>query len=378
MNLFERFEILKDPRDIRGKRYKLIDVLIMTIYAILCNQTDYVNIAYFMKIKEGYFKELLDLENGTPSHDCLSDLFSMIDSENFMRIFIEWVKEIVYLKTNKVISIDGKAVRSATDKMNGGNIPYIVSAFLGDIGLSLGQVKVDDKSNEITAIPDLLDLIDIKDATITIDAIGTQEAIANKIVSKEGHYVLKVKDNQKELKKNIKKYFNKQNNLYGNKEISYYKTISKDHGRSEKREYFLSYNVENITDKEKWVTVKAIAYVIVQTMTKDEIKTTDNYYIIDYPIEIERLEYVIKDHWNIECGLHWRLDVIMEEDHSRNRVKNSINNLSIIRKIVFNLASLDNSFGKVPLKRKLTRYMLDFKNIENLIFQVIPSIDDCQ
>lgn len=352
MNLFERFEILKDPRDIRGKRYKLIDVLIMTIYAILCNQTDYVNIAYFMKIKEGYFKELLDLENGTPSHDCLSDLFSMIDSENFMRIFIEWVKEIVYLKTNKVISIDGKAVRSATDKMNGGNIPYIVSAFLGDIGLSLGQVKVDDKSNEITAIPDLLDLIDIKDATITIDAIGTQEAIANKIVSKEGHYVLKVKDNQKELKKNIKKYFNKQNNLYGNKEISYYKTISKDHGRSEKREYFLSYNVENITDKEKWVTVKAIAYVIVQTMTKDEIKTTDNYYIIDYPIEIERLEYVIKDHWNIECGLHWRLDVIMEEDHSRNRVKNSINNLSIIRKIVFNLASLDNSFGKVPLKKK--------------------------
>ena len=107
MNLFERFEILKDPRDIRGKRYKLIDVLIMTIYAILCNQTDYVNIAYFMKIKEGYFKELLDLENGTPSHDCLSDLFSVIDSENFMRIFIEWVKEIVYSPGNRFFILIG-------------------------------------------------------------------------------------------------------------------------------------------------------------------------------------------------------------------------------------------------------------------------------
>lgn len=378
MNLFKRFEMLEDPRDIRGKRYKLIDILIMTIYAILCNQTDYVNIAYFMKLKEEYFKKLLNLENGTPSHDCLSDLFSMIDSEKFMKIFIEWIKEIVYLKTEKVISIDGKAVKSATDKINGGNIPYIVSAFLGEIGLSLGQVKVDDKSNEITAIPDLLDLIDIKDATITIDAIGTQEEIVNKIVSKEGHYVLKVKDNQKELKKDIKKYFNKQNNLYGNKEITYCKTISKDHGRSEKREYFLSYKTDGITNKEKWKTVKAIAYVKVQTMTNDEIKTTDNYYIIDYQIEIERLEYVIRDHWNIECGLHWRLDVIMDEDHSRNRVKNSINNLSIIRKIVFNLANLDNSFGKVPLKRKLTNYMLNFNYIENLIFQVIPTIETCQ
>ena len=113
-------------------------------------------------------------------------------------------------------------------------------------------------------------------------------------------------------------------------------------------------------------------------MTKDEISITNNYYIIDYDIDVDRLEEVIRDHWNIECGLHWRLDVIMNEDHSRNRVGNSINNLLILRKIVFNLASLDQSFGKVPLKRKLTNYMLNFKCIERLIFEVIPSIDDCQ
>lgn len=378
MNLFERFEVLEDPRDIRGKRYKLIDILIMTIYAILCGQEDYVNIAYFMKLKEEYFTNLLGLENGTPSHDCLSDLYAKIDSKKFMQIFIEWVKEIVKNKTGKIISIDGKAVRNATDKINGGNIPYIVSAFLGDVGLSISQVKVDDKSNEITAIPDLLELIDIKGSTITIDAIGTQEEIVNKIVDKKAHYVLKAKENQKSLYKDIKKYFNKQYNLYGNKEIKYKKTIEKDHGRAEIREYFLSYNVDTITDKEKWKTVKAIAYVKVQTMINEEVTITDNYYIIDYPIEINGLEEVIRDHWNIECGLHWRLDVIMNEDYSRNRIKNSINNLSILRKIVFNLASLDTSFGKVPLKRKLTNYMLDFSKIERLIFEVIPSLDDCQ
>ena len=150
MNLFERFEVLEDPRDIRGKKYKLIDVLIMTIYGLLCGLTDYTNIADFMKLKEDYFTKLLKLENGTPSHDCLSDLFAAIDSKKFMEIFIEWTKEIIKNKVGQNISIDGKAIRSATDKINNGNIPYIVSAFIGEIGLSIGEIKVDEKSNEIT------------------------------------------------------------------------------------------------------------------------------------------------------------------------------------------------------------------------------------
>lgn len=378
MTLFNKFEVLEDPRDIRGKKYKLIDILIMTIYGILCGLTDFTNIADFMKLKEDYFTVLLGLENGTPSHDCLSDIFARIDSKKFMEIFIEWIKEIIVNVNGKNISIDGKAIRSAIDKINGGNIPYIVSAFIGEIGLSIGQVKVDDKSNEITAIPELLDLLNIEGATVTIDAIGTQEEIANKIVDKKGHYVLKVKKNQKELNRDVKRQFNKFNNLYGNDEVIYKKTIEKDHGRGEIREYFLIYKTNEIKDKEKWKTVKALAYVKVQVMIDDEIKVMDNYYIIDYQININDLEKAIRDHWNIECGLHWRLDVIMNEDGSRNREKNSILNLATLRKIAFNLASLDNRFGKVPLQRKLTRYMLDFKNIEKLIFEVIPTLDSCQ
>ena len=374
MNLFERFEVLEDPRDERGKKYKLIDILIMTIYGLLCGLKDFTNIADFMKLKEDYFTKLLNLENGTPSHDCLSDLYASIDPKQFMKIFIEWTKDILEKKTGKKISIDGKAIKSATDKINNGNIPYIVSAFIGEIGLSIGEVKVDDKSNEITAIPELLDLLDIEGATITIDAIGTQEDIVNKIVNKGGHYVLPVKDNQRILKKEIKSQFDSYNNLLGNPEVFHKSTVDKDHGRIEEREYYLTYNTSKITDKEKWNTVNAVAYMRVTRTERDETTITDNYYIIDNKIEIDKLIDAIGDHWNIECGLHWRLDVILDEDHSTNKVGNSIENLSIIRKIIFNLASLDNRFGKVPLQRKLTRYMLDFENIEKLIFEVIPSI----
>lgn len=374
MNLFEKFEVLEDPRDIRGKKYKLIDILIMTIYGLLFGLKDFVNIADFMKLKEEYFKQLLGLENGTPSHDCLSDVFASIDSEKFMKIFIEWTKDIIENKTGKKISIDGKAIKSATDKINNGNIPYIVSAFIGNIGLSIGQIKVDDKSNEITAIPDLLELLDVEGAIITIDAIGTQEEIVNKIIEKKAHYVLPVKDNQKELRKQIKSQFESYNNLYGNPEVLHDKTTEKDHGRIEEREYFLSYNTSKIENKEKWKTVNAIAYTKVSRTYNDETIITENYYIIDYNISMKELVEAIRDHWNIECGLHWKLDVILDEDHSRNRVKNSINNLSIMRKIIFNLASLDNRFGRVPLQRKITRYMLDLSNIEKLIFEVIPSI----
>lgn len=374
MNLFERFEVLEDPRDERGKKYKLIDILIMTIYGLLCGLKNFTNIADFMKLKEDYFTKLLNLENGTPSHDCLSDLYASIDPKQFMKIFIEWTKDILEKKTGKKISIDGKAIKSATDKINNGNIPYIVSAFIGEIGLSIGEVKVDDKSNEITAIPELLDLLDIEGATITIDAIGTQEDIVNKIVNKGGHYVLPVKDNQRILKKEIKSQFDSYNNLLGNPEVFHKSTVDKDHGRIEEREYYLTYNTSKITDKKKWNTVNAVAYMRVTRTERDETTITDNYYIIDNKIEIDKLIDAIRDHWNIECGLHWRLDVILDEDHSTNKVGNSIENLSIIRKIIFNLASLDNRFGKVPLQRKLTRYMLDFENIEKLIFEVIPSI----
>ena len=372
--IFNHFELLEDPRDIRGKKHELINIIIMTIYGILCGYTDFTNLADFLKVHEDYFTKLLDLKNGTPSHDTLSNVFASIDSKVFMQLFIDWIKDIV--KDNGLhISIDGKAIKSAKDKINGGNTPYIVSAFLSDIGISIGQVKVDDKSNEITAIPELIKLLDIEDKIITIDAIGTQEDICNLITSKEkkGNYILKVKNNQKDLKDDITTYFNlglKRDDT----DIAIWETdYEKDHGRIEKRVYYLSYSVDCISDKKKWKSVKAIGRIDVHRIENDKEKITKNYYILSDKFTMQSYINTTREHWNIECGLHWRLDVIMDEDHSRNREGNSINNLSLIRKIVFNLVRLDKSMGeKLTMKQKMTRYTSNFKNIENLIFNVIP------
>ena len=372
--LFNHFELLEDPRDIRGKKHELINIMIMTIYGILCGYTDFTNLADFLKVHEDYFTNLLNLEHGTPSHDTLSKVFSIIDSKKFLELFIEWINQII--KGNGLhVSIDGKAVKSARDKINGGNTPYIVSAFLSDIGISIGQVKVDDKSNEITAIPELIDLLDIEGKIITIDAIGTQENICNLITSKnkKGNYILKVKDNQKDLKDDIKTYFNlglKRDDT----NIAIWETdYEKDHGRIEKRTYYLSYEIDCISDKDKWKSVKAIGRIDVKRIENNNEKITKHLYILSDKFDIQTFINTTREHWNIECGLHWRLDVILDEDHSRNREGNSINNLSLIRKIVFNLARLDKSMGdKLTLKQKMTRYTSNFNNIENLIFNVIP------
>lgn len=373
-SLFNHFEILEDPRDIRGKRHELINIIIMTIYGILCGYTDFTNLADFLKVHEEYFTNLLNLKYGTPSHDTLSNVFAIIDSKKFLELFIEWISQII--KENGIhISIDGKAIKSARDKINGGNTPYVVSAFLSDIGISVGQVKVDDKSNEITAIPELIKLLDIEGKIITIDAIGTQEEICNLITNKEkkGNYILKVKDNQKDLKDDIKTYFNlglKRDDT----DIAVWDTdYEKDHGRIEKRVYYLSYNIDCISDKNKWKSVKAIGRIDVHRIENDKEKITKHYYILSDRFSVNTFIKTTREHWNIECGLHWRLDVIFDEDHSRSHKGNSINNLSLIRKIVFNLARLDKSMGdKLTLKQKMTRYTSNFKNIENLIFNVIP------
>lgn len=382
-SLYQHFEILEDPRSNIGKRHELINIIIMSIYGILVGQTDCVSIADFIKIKEDYFIELLNLENGVPSHDTLSRVFGVINPKEFMNIFIEWIKTVVKDK-GKFLNIDGKAVRSATSKINNGNIPYIVSGFIADLGVSIGQVKVDDKSNEITAIPELLDLIDIEGLTVTIDAIGTQENIANQIVDKNAHYVLKVKDNQKDLKDDIKTYFDLGLKELNNDEIKPYITsFEKDHGRIEQREYYLSYNTDCIHNKEKWKSVNAIAFVRTYREEIDKvdkkgnplINISEDYFIIDNKINLDYLVKALRSHWSIECSLHWRLDVIFDEDHSRSRIGDSIENLSALRKIVFNLVRLDTSLGsKISVRKKLTNYTFNFKLIENLLFKVIPSL----
>jgi predicted transposase YbfD/YdcC len=290
-----------------------------------------------------------------------------------MSIFVEWIKEVVKYQTGATIAIDGKAIKGARDKINGGKVPYILSAYLSDIGMSIGQVEVPKGRKESKAIPDLLKILDIKGCWVTIDAAGTYEEIARQIVRNGGHFVLKVKDNQKYLRKDLQSYF--ENNIGKTDDIRLETTdFEKNHGREEYREYYISNDVNCITDKEKWDTVSSIGMVRVYRKIKDNVEIKDHFYIMDTELRMEMFMKATRNHWNIECGLHWRLDVILNEDRSTNKVGHSISNLSIIRKIVFNLVRLDKSFGNITFQKKLTRYKLDFANIENLIFNVFPNV----
>ena len=187
-SFFDVFNNLDDPRNKKGLKYPLIDVIILAIYGILCGYTDFVKMAYYLKKRENELIESLGLSYGVPSHDVFSDVFRAIDVEKFMNAFVEWTRIIAKERTGKHIAIDGKAVRAATEKCKGGNIPYVVSAFLCGSGLSIGQKEVGEKTNEITEIPRLLDLLDIRGSIITIDAIGTQTDIMNRIVRNGGDF----------------------------------------------------------------------------------------------------------------------------------------------------------------------------------------------
>jgi len=204
--------------------------------------------------------------------------------------------------------------------------------------------------------------------------MGTQEDISRKIVSLGGHFILKVKNNQKTLNNDLQIYFD---NCIGNDPNIVIETtnIETNHGREEYREYYISHDINCITNKEKWDQVSSVGMLRVYRKVKGKIEIRDHYYIMDTKISMKTFMQATRNHWNIECGLHWRLDVILNEDRSRNRVGHSISNLSIIRKIVFNLVRLDKSFGNISFEKKMTRYKVDFNNIENLIFCLFPAVE---
>lgn len=374
-NLLNYFDILEDPRKNKGKLHKLNDIIIMCIFAILSNCKDATEIAYFLELRKDYFTKLLGLKYGTPSHDTISWVFRIINPNEFMNTFINWVKEIINVKTNtkhKVIPIDGKAIKSATDKVNNGNTPYIVSAFSQEFGLSIGQVKVDDKSNEITAIPDLLDLIDIEDCIITIDAIGTQKTIVNKIVNeKNAHYCLSVKSNHKSLFYDIDEYFKfALNDKYELSKLSFYSSSNKDHGRIEKRECYVCNDVSFINDKNVWANLKSIILVRNYREEYGNLSIDDRYYISDLVLSAQDFSDIVKKHWSIENNLHWILDVHFREDLSLSKKNNAISNFSIVRKFCYNLTKLDDKLNHLTIKKRLANYQYDISNIENLLISI--------
>lgn len=269
------------------------------------------------------------------------------------------------------IAIDGKAVRAAAVK--GGNIPYIISAYLENYGLSIGQLKVGGKTNEIKEIPKLLKELDITDCVITIDAIGCQKQIAKQIIDQKGHYCLAVKTNQAVLYEEIKEYFS-----YAEKEeaekLSTYETLEKNHGRIEKRKYWISSDIGYLTGKEKWKNLKTIGKVESIRKMDEKRSFETRYYILDQEMTAEEMSRIVRGHWGIENNLPWVLDVHFREDACKIKAEKAMQNLSLIRKICYNLMKLDKRFDKkkkMTYKKMSMLYTYHLEYVQELIFEKI-------
>lgn len=378
-SFFEIFEGLEDPRSEKGKIYPLMDIIILALYGVLIGFVDFTNMSYYLKKREKELKEELELAEGVPSHDVFSDVFRILDVERFMKLFVEWTKQLAYAKTGKHIAIDGKAVRAATKKAENGKIPYVVSAFMCDCGLSIGQKNVGEKTNEITEIPRLLDLIDISECFVTIDAIGTQTEIMDKIVCKGGHFCLQLKRNQRAAFDDVALFFeDMEKNRPGDFEaLDSFQEIQKDHGRIEKREYYTFCDGKEVAGMldPKWVHVKCLGMA---RLTRDKGETVSkevHFHLLDKSIGAEEYARLARGHWSIENGLHWVLDIYFREDSSTANTDNAISNLALLRKIAFNFTKLDPAMEKKTTRKKMIDYLTDLSLFKKLIYEIIPAKD---
>lgn len=377
-SFFEIFETLEDPRDNRGKKYRLIDVMILAIYGVLIGFEDFTNMAYYLKKIEKELCEKLELESGVPSHDTFSAVFRVIDVKKFMSLFVKWTQNIAEAK-GKHIAIDGKAVRAATKKAENGNVPYVLNAFLCGLGITIGQKEVGAKTNEITEIPNLLDLIEIEDCVVTIDAIGTQEAIMNKIVEKKGHFCLQLKNNQKTAFNDVNLYFESLTDREVSELSTFKSTLSNDHGREEKRKYVIltdEKTIQELLPDNKWKHIKAIGMAELTRTVKDETSIEKHYHVLDFITDAEKYGEYARSHWEIENSLHWVLDIHFNEDRCTANSDNAISNLTLLRKIAFNLTKLDPAMAKKTTKKRMIDFMTDLDLYKHFIYDVIPTSPD--
>ena len=339
--LEEHFSKVKDPRLNRTKDHKLLDIISIVICAIISGAEGWVDIENYGKSKIDWLKTFLELSNGIPSHDTFGRVFSLLAPKEFQEGFHSWVKSIQKLTKGEIVAIDGKQLRGSHDSYLGKKAIYMVSAWAEANELVLGQRKVDEKSNEITAIPELLKLLSLEGCIVTIDAIGTQTKIAKAIIDAGADYLLSVKDNQKTLHQEIAWLFEyDQKNDFKNAAYDHAKTTDKGHGRIEIRECWSISDpeyIQSLKGATKWKSLKSIAMVRSTRITNKKTTTKIRHYISSLPSKAEHLLKVARRHWSIENELHWVLDVALKEDKCRVRKGHAAENLALLRHIALNL-----------------------------------------
>jgi predicted transposase YbfD/YdcC len=349
------FSEVEDPRDKDSIRHNLIDIIVIGVLAIMCGAEGFNGMEEFGVAKEEWLRKFLELPFGIPSHDTFNTVFSRINPNEFNKCFMEWTSTLYEKVKRELISIDGKTCRRTKCKTKKLRAAHIVSAWANKNRLALGQIKVNDKSNEITAIPELLKLLDIEGCIVSIDSMGTQTKIVDLIVEGGGDYVICLKGNQETLHENVKTLFENEILTKSKKELEsenmYCKSQAKDHGRIEKREYYMTKEISSLEQIERWNNLKAVGMVVSQREIND-VKSVDvRYYIMSDIKDVKEFAYAARGHWAIENSLHWCLDMGLREDESRARRDNAAENLNMARKIAINLLKKETT-SKVGIQNK--------------------------
>ena len=391
---------IEDPRDNRGKRHKLLDIFIMTVFGLLWGHTDFTNMAIDLKYHEAYFTELLGLENGIPSHDTFSAAFSIINPSEFSECFIQWIVDLTRPQ-GKHVAIDGKAIRAACEKVYRKKVPMLINALMVDTGICIGQLRVEAKTNEIKGIPDLLGWLDLRGAVVTTDAIGCQKDITKILIGKGADFVLPVKDNQANLHKDIKLEMDTiiaQQQLeasvakeYAEKGIKIatpltdmlgiHQEFDKCHSRIERRTYYV-WNDASCVFKDEWPDVAAVGMVVRERlvihrgedreMTDEKPTVETESYIISRRMNADEFACFSRRHWAIENSLHWVLDDALREDRCTARKGHATENIGLMRKIVYNLLKLDSDVQNMSVRAKQIYYRNNPDAVCRLLFEVVP------
>ncbi|NER40190.1 MAG: ISAs1 family transposase [Oscillatoria sp. SIO1A7] len=349
-----------DTRVERTKEHKLIDIIAISIMAVISGAEGWVAIETYGKAKQSWLKEFLSLPNGIPSHDTFGRVWSIISTEEFNKCFLNWLDTLVKKCGIDVVSIDGKTLKQSYDRSNSQSALHIVSAWSSSHKLVLGQKKIDDKSNEITAIPALIEMLDIQDSIITIDAMGCQKKIASLLINKKADYVLGLKGNQGNIHKEVKAFFNKAKKQKFIGEVAdFYRTTEAGHGRIETRKIW-AVSISELPGKyrEKWAGLKTIVMVVSERRLWNKTTTGVRYYLSSLECNARLLAEVIRSHWGIENELHWTLDVTFKEDASRIRKDRATENFALLRRIALNLLNREDSY-KASKKMKRYRAAMD-------------------
>lgn len=349
-SLIACFQDLPDPRVDRTKNHKLIDILVISICTLLCCGESFNDMEEFGNAKHDWLKRFLELPNGIPTHDTFNRVFAALDPQRFLDCFLRWTQCLRTAVAGEIVAMDGKALRRALDQ--GQALPYVVSAWAVENGLVLGQLKVADKSNEITAVPELLRALELRGCIVTTDAMGCQKKIAKQIIDSGADYVLALKGNHETVHEEVKTYLDdairqqaadRAARRSKTSELVYTETVEKDHGRLETRRYWQSENLEWFADLTKWEGLRSVGVVEAVREIKGQTSTERRYYLSSLSCDIPRFAKAVRGHWGVENQVHWHMDVSFGEDHSRARTGHAAENLATLRRLALNLLTRETT-----------------------------------